>query len=202
MKSFHLFRRSMASMVCLAIAFLLVLPASAFPWSKNTQPPYVADFSKNGLIGTIISFETSDFVVKKENSATLNSITIQTLPDPGAGTLTMGGQPLTENTVVDYSALAGLRFQSAPNPTVTKTSFTFLPSFSSGQESKPTTVTISLLQKKNETPIARNMDLSTYKHVAITGYFDAGDTAGDTPTFRLPSAPARGASRNRNFELK
>ena len=193
MKSFHLFRRSIASAVCLSLALLLVIPASAFPWSKSSHPPYVADFSKSGLIGTIISFEAADFVIKKENSATLNSIRILTLPDPGSGTLTMGGQPLTENTVVDYSALAGLRFQSAPNPSVTKTSFTFLPSFSSGQDSKPTTVTISLLQKKNETPIARNMDLSTYKNIAITGYFDAVDTEGDPLSFQLMSSPARGA---------
>lgn len=193
MKSFHLLRRSMAAMLCLALSFPLVMPAYAFPWSKNSQPPYVADFSKSGLIGTIISFETADFVVKKENSATLNSITIQTLPDPGAGTLTMGGQPLTENTVVDYSALSGLRFQSSPTPTVTKTSFTFLPSFSSAQDSKPTTVTISLLQKENETPIARNMELSTYKNIAITGYFDAVDNEGDPLSFQLMSSPARGA---------
>lgn len=193
MKSFHLFRRSIPSVACLALAFLLVMPASAFPWSKNSQPPYVVDFSKSGLIGTIISFETEDFVVKKGNSASLNSIKIQTLPDPGAGTLTMGGQPVTENTVVDYSALAGLRFQSAPNPSVTKTSFTFLPSFSSGQDSKITTVTISLLQKENETPIARNMDLSTYKNIAITSYFDAVDNEGEPLSFQLMSSPARGA---------
>ena len=193
MKSFPSIRRGMAPLLCLALACILALPASAFPWSKEADPPYVADFSKNGLIGSIISFETADFVVKKENKATLNSIKIQTLPDPGAGTLTMGGQPLTEGTVVDYSALAGLRFQSAPNPSVTQTTFTFLPSFSSGQDSKSTTVTIYLLQEKNESPIARNMDLSTYKNIAITSYFDAVDNEGDTLTFQLTSSPARGA---------
>ena len=193
MKLFHPFRRSAAFAVCLSLSLLLAVPASAFPWGKSGQPVYVADFSKNGLIGTVISFESGDFVVKNDNHSTLSSITIQTLPDPGAGTLTMGGQPLTENTVVDYSALAGLRFQSAPTPAVTKTSFTFLPSFTSGQDSKPTTVTISLLEKKNATPIARNMDLSTYKNIAITGYFDAVDNEGEPLSFQLMSSPARGA---------
>ena len=37
------------------------------------------------------------------------------------------------------------------------------------------------------------MDLSTYKNVAITGYFDAVDSEGDTLTFQLMDTPARGA---------
>ena len=45
----------------------------------------------------------------------------------------------------------------------------------------------------NQPPIARNMELSTYKNVAITGYFDALDNDGDVLTFQLTSTPARGS---------
>lgn len=45
----------------------------------------------------------------------------------------------------------------------------------------------------NQAPIARNMELSTYKNVAVTGYFDAVDSDGDVLTFQLTSTPARGA---------
>lgn len=45
----------------------------------------------------------------------------------------------------------------------------------------------------NQPPIARNMELSTYKNVALTGYFDAVDNDGDVLTFQLTSTPARGA---------
>lgn len=45
----------------------------------------------------------------------------------------------------------------------------------------------------NQPPIARNMDLTTYKNVAITGYFDALDADGDVLTFQLVSTPARGS---------
>ena len=46
---------------------------------------------------------------------------------------------------------------------------------------------------ENQPPIARNMELSTYKNVAITGSFDALDNDGDILTFQLTSTPARGS---------
>lgn len=191
-RSFSLTRR-LTPLLALALVCTLVSPASAFFWNKKDDAPYVSDFSKNGLIGSIIAFEPEDFVIKTDNKATLNSITINTLPDPEAGTLVIGGQPLEVGSVVDSTALGGLRFQSSQNPSVTTTSFTFTPSFSSGQDSRATTVTLYLLTEENQAPIARNMDLSTYKNIAITGYFDAVDGEGDLLTFKLTSNPARGA---------
>ena len=188
------FRRYLAALLALSLLAALPLPAAAFFWNKKEKDgPRVADFSKNGLIGSIFIFDGEDFVVQTDNKATLNSITIDTLPDPGAGALTMGGQPLESGAVVDSTALSGLRFQCAQSPTVTTTTFTFTPSFSSGQDCPQTTVTLHLLAEENRTPIARNMDLSTYKNIAITGYFDAVDTEGDLLSFQLTSTPARGA---------
>ena len=189
-RSFH---RALAPLLALAMVCTLILPTSAFFWNKKDDAPYVADFSKNGLVGSIIPFEAEDFSVKTNNKATLNSISITSLPDPGAGTLVIGGQPLEVGSVVDSTALGGLRFQSSQNPTVTTTTFTFTPSFSSGQDSKTATVTIYLLTEENQAPIARNMDLSTYKNIAITSYFDAVDGEGDILSFQLTSTPARGA---------
>ena len=186
-------RRALAPLLAAAVACTLALPASAFFWNKKDDAPSVADFSKNGLIGSIITFDSSDFVVQTDDKASLNGITIDTLPDPGAGTLVIGGQPIESGARIDSTALAGLRFQSSTNPTVTTTQFTFTPTFSSGQDSPAATVTIYLLSEANETPIARNMDLSTYKNVAITSYFDAVDSEGDALTFQLTSTPARGA---------
>jgi len=45
----------------------------------------------------------------------------------------------------------------------------------------------------NNPPVARNMELTTYKNVAVTGYFDAVDGEGDALTFQLTSTPARGS---------
>ena len=115
------------------------------------------------------------------------------LPDPGAGTLCVGDPPPQPGSYVDATALAGLRFQTAKSPTVTTTTLVFTPSLSSAQEVPPATVTIFLLSEANNPPVARNMELTTYKNVAITGYFDAVDGEGDALTFQLTSTPARGA---------
>ncbi|MEA4934350.1 MAG: S-layer homology domain-containing protein, partial [Lawsonibacter sp.] len=130
MKRFVPFRRTLTPLLVLAMLCTLVLPASAFFWNRSGSAPYVADFSKNGLIGTIIAFDPKDFVVKTNNKAQLNSITIRSIPDPGAGTLVIGGRPVAVDSVIDSTALGGLRFQASQNPTITTTAFTFTPSFS------------------------------------------------------------------------
>lgn len=194
MKRLWLVRRSGALLLSLVLLSTLSLPVSAFFWNKKTSSPTIPDFSKNALVGDTVTFSDQDFSVQNGDGIKLTSITITVLPDPGAGTLTLGGQPLAADSVVEASALAGLRFQSLSQPSVTTTTFSFLPTFDDGaQAQQPTTVTLYLLTAANEAPIARNMDLSTYKNVAITGYFDAVDSEGDTLTFQLMDTPARGA---------
>ena len=171
MKQFPLFRRGLAAVLTLLLVCALPLSASAFFWDKKEEVPAVADFTKNGLVGDTIAFSPQDFAVESGADAVLSHITLVSLPDPGAGSLTMGGQALTVGTVIDATALSGLAFQSSPAPTVT----------------------LYLLTAANEAPIARNMDLSTYRNVAITGYFDAVDGEGDTLTFQLTDTPARGS---------
>ena len=188
------FRRMLAPVLALALVCTLSLPASAFFWNKKTDVPSVSDFSKNGMVGQVISFSAEDFPVSGGSGGTaLAAITLKTLPDIGAGMLTVGGQPLTEGALVDASALSGLQFQALPTPSVNETAFTFLPSFTTGETGEEVTVTLYLLTEANEAPIARNMDLSTYKNVAITGWFDAEDGEGDSLTLQLTSTPARGA---------
>ena len=186
-------RRAAAPLLMLALAFSLALPTSAFFWSKKTEDPYVADFSKNGLIGSTIAFTAGDFAVKPDGKTALSGITIDVLPDPGAGTLCMGDMPVAIGTYVDATALSGLRFQSAQRPTVTTTTLVFTPSFASVQEVPQATATLYLLTQQNNPPVARNMELTTYKNVAITGYFDAVDGEGDALIFQLTSTPARGS---------
>lgn len=194
MKRLWLVRRSGALLLSLVLLSTLSLPVSAFFWNKKASSPTIPDFSKNALVGDTVTFSDQDFSVQNGDGIKLTSITITALPDPGAGTLTLGGQPLAADSVVEASALAGLRFQSLSQPSVTSTTFSFLPTFDDGaQAQQPTTVTLYLLTAANEPPIARNMDLSTYKNVAITGYFDAVDSEGDTLTFQLMDTPARGA---------
>ena len=193
MKQRPLFRRGLAAAAAAALVCALPLSASAFFWDKKEEAPALSDFSKNGLVGETITFSQEDFA-PSQGEASLSYITLNSLPDPGAGALTLGGQALSAGAVVDATALSGLVFQSSASPTVTTTGFTFTPAFSpSAEEPEDVTVTLYLLTAANEAPIARNMDLTTYRNVAITGYFDAVDGEGDALTFQLTATPARGS---------
>ena len=194
MKQRSFFRRWLAGAAVLALAGALSLPAQAFFWDRKEEIPAVADFSKNCLAGEAIAFSPADFAVEAGGDAVLSHITLTALPDPGAGVLTLGGQPLAAGTVIDATALAGLVFQSSSAPTADTAQFTFTPSFSpSSGTPEDTTVTLYLLSAANEPPIARNMELTTYRDVALTGYFDAVDGEGDTLSFQLTATPARGS---------
>ena len=186
-------RRAALPVLALAMVLSLTLPASAFFWNSKKEASAPKDFSKNGMIGSVISFTPEEFGVSENSADPLVQITLDVLPDTGTGVLCMGSEPLEAGCAVDVSALNGLRFQSAQAPTLTTTFFAFTPTFASGQQGGQVTVTIYLLEEENQPPVARNMELSTYKNVAITGYFDAVDGEGDTLTFQLTSTPARGA---------
>ena len=186
-------RSALVPLLAAALILSLAAPASAFFWNRKEEKPSVADFSKNGLVGTVISFSQEDFVLENGGGSAVSAITIDTLPDSGAGTLLMGGQAIQAGSLVEQSALGGLRFQCSPNPSLTTATFTFTPILSTNQDCEAATVTLYLLTEENQPPIARNMELSTYKNVAVTGYFDAVDADGDLLTFQLTSTPARGS---------
>lgn len=182
------------------LAFTLILgtliglstPSYAFFWNKPDEPESISDFSRNVVVGGAIPFSPEDFSHSSDQE--LQSITIQTLPDASMGTLLMGQNPITTGTFVSYSALSGLSFQSASNTSEGITTFTFLPTFADGSSPyEPVTVTIYVLTQENTPPIAQNMQLQTYKNIAITGYFDVFDLEGDALTFQLVKTPARGS---------
>ena len=172
------FRRMLAPVLALALVCTLSLPASAFFWNKKTDVPSVSDFSKNGMVGQVISFSAEDFPVSGGSGGTaLAAITLKTLPDIGTGMLTVGGQPLTEGALVDASALSGLQFQALPTPSVNETAFTFLPSFTTGETGEEVTVTLYLLTEANEaedgssqfvyTPYENKTGKDSFTYVAV-----------------------------------
>lgn len=189
----HFRRKALALTMVLALTAATVLPASAFLFGSGEegQPNAVAAFSKNGTADQIISFSAADFVVEGEQA--LDSILITDLPDLEAGVLTLGGNELPLGSAVGVSALNGLRFHPLATPTVAATSFTFTPYFADGSAGEDVTVGLYLLTAENGAPVAENLELSTYKNVAITGRFAATDPEGDLLTFRLVDKPARGS---------
>lgn len=187
-------RRSLPVLLTLAMLMGSALPASAFLFGKKAAgEASVSAFSKNALVGSRLTFSEADFQVDPDSGATLEAIVISSLPDLSAGVLTLGDHVLSVGDEIAMGAVDGLRFCAATAPTLETTSFTFTPVFAQGVAGAEVTTEIHLLSAPNSAPIAENLDLSTYKNVAITGRFAATDPEGDLLTFQLVSKPARGA---------
>ncbi|SCI64408.1 S-layer homology domain [uncultured Flavonifractor sp.] len=192
MKHRAFLRRSLPLLSLTVLLLTFALPTYAlFGIGEEAEAPSVAAFSKNGPAGSAITFSAEDFVV--QSGGALDSIVISTLPDQAAGILTLGGQPLNAGDVVAMNAVSGLSFQPLTASAVTSASFTFTPVFSDGTSGSPVEVGLHLLSEANSAPIAENLELCTYKNVAITASFAATDPEGDLLTFQLVDKPARGA---------
>ena len=176
----------------LAAALLTAaLPASALFLDQEATQPAVLDVVKNGMATETIAFQSSDFVVEGEGA--LDAIVITDLPDAAAGMLTVGGQMVGEGDVIAMSAVEGLRFTPSVLTAATKASFRFQPLFAGGEPGVEAGVELHLLSQANGAPVAENLELSTYKNVAVTDRFSAVDPEGDLLTYRLVKKPARGA---------
>ena len=192
MKHRAFLRRSLPLLTLTVLLLTFALPTHAlFGFGEEAEAPSVAAFSKNGPAGSAITFSAGDFVV--QSGGGLDAIVISTLPDQAAGILTLGGQPLNAGDVVAMTAVSGLVFQPLTASAATSASFTFTPVFSDGTSGSPVEVGLHLLSEANSAPIAENLELCTYKNVAITARFSATDPEGDLLTFQLVDKPARGA---------
>lgn len=185
-------RKVTAIALSVVLLSILAVPTSAFFRQKKSEPSAVTDFTRNVLVGNTIQFSTEDFSVSGSNDS-LSSITITALPDRSCGVLSVGSQPLEQGAVIRATALDGLRFQAMNAPTGERTEFSFTPTFTSGVQGDKVTVALHLLREENQSPIAENMSLSTYKNVPVTGYFQAVDAEGDPLTFQITDTPARGS---------
>ncbi|MCI6256494.1 MAG: S-layer homology domain-containing protein [Clostridiales bacterium] len=190
-------RRLLALTALLALTLAGSLPASALLFgtqkAEAAGEATVAAFAKNGLPGETITFSQEDFRVESGGDVTLDSVVLSALPDPAAGILTLGDQPLNVGDSVARSALSGLRFRAAQSPAAPSSSFSFAPVFSNGVSGREVTVGLYLLSEANSAPVAENLELSTYKNTALTARFAATDPEGDLLTYQLVSKPARGA---------
>ena len=185
-------RKAAAVLLGTVLLCTLPLPASAFFWNKKSDTPLTTDVTRNVLIGGTLHFTADDFALSGAGDD-LSSITINTLPDRRCGVLSIGSEPLEQGSVIRSTALEGLRFQAMNAPTAERTTFTFTPTFSSGEQGNEVTVDLYLLREENQAPIAENMSLCTYKNVPVTGYFQAVDAEGDPLTFQITDTPARGS---------
>ena len=192
MKHSRLSRRAALLALMAALSLLMALPVSAQLTAGAPEAPSVATFAKNGTAAEVFTFSPSDFLVEA-GEAELDSIVLTSLPDAGAGVLTLNGADVAAGDAVAMDDVSGLRFYPNASPTVASTQFTFAPIFSDGSAGADVAVGLYLLTAENGAPIAENLEISTYKNVAVTGTLAAVDPEGDLLTFRLVDKPARGS---------
>ena len=190
---FHTTKRRIG-LIAAVVALTTFLPVSAAVSIGGTaEPSAIMTFSKSGCITNEISFSSDDFRVVGNTNTSLDSIVLASLPVREAGVLMLGDEHLVAGDVITYSALNGVRFCPLSSSRVSKTSFTFIPVFTSGESGQETEVHLYLLSEENAAPTAENIEFITYKNVAYTGRFSAIDPEGDLVTFQLVDKPARGS---------
>lgn len=184
-------RRLLLAALCVTLTCTMIAPAYAFWGKRETAVPTLSELTRSVVFGDTLTFRAEDFAASDGDK--LTQLTIAALPDPNSGILTMGDQAVEPGTVIHAQAVNGLRFQPVSATTATTASFTVIPTFSSGTQGTGVAVNIHLLSAPNQSPIAENLSLRTYKNVAITGRLQASDADGDPLTFQLTSSPARGS---------
>lgn len=183
--------RILTAAAAMALLFSAALPASAFFFNEETETAPVAyDLLKNAPVGQSLTFTETDFLA---NGGELDAIVLSTLPDSQTGTLTLGGQLLRVGDVISMEAVDGLVYtaKDAVNPSAAH--FEFLPVFADGTSGEAASADLFLLGEANSAPVARDMEFTTYKNVAVTERFNGVDPEGDLLTYHVVKKPARGA---------
>ena len=182
--------RILTAAVAAALLLAAAPSASAFFFDGGEEVPVAYDLAKNGLAGETLSFTTSDF---HTDGGELDAIVLSALPDSQAGTLTLGGQLLRVGDVISMNAVDGLRYTPKDQTAASTAQFKFLPVFSNGTSGAELSADLYLLAEENSAPVARDLELTTYKNVAVTERFDGVDPEGDLLTYHVVKKPARGA---------
>lgn len=183
--------RILTAAAAMALLFSAALPASAFFFNEETETAPVAyDLLKNAPVGQSLTFTETDFLA---DGGELDAIVLSTLPDSQTGTLTLGGQLLRVGDVISMEAVDGLVYTAKDAVYPSAAHFEFLPVFADGTSGEAASADLFLLGEANSAPVARDMEFTTYKNVAVTERFDGVDPEGDLLTYHVVKKPARGA---------
>ena len=151
----------------------------------------VAAFSKNDVPGAALIFKESDFTSCVRGGDKLTHIVIEKCPDEAAGVLKLAGKAVAEGQKIAAADLGTLAFTPVSEGEV-HSSFTFYPVFKkSGTLDEEVSVALNL-GEKNYSPVALDMELTTYTDLRVCGELKSVDADGDECTYRIVSSPSRG----------
>lgn len=174
--------------LCVLLLFTsITIPSHGFLWWGEKEPLEETQSAKEVIVGSTLLFVTEDFSRDKN----LKSITFEVLPRDEFGLLYYYDTPIQAQEVIVADRLEHITFQT--KSTLGTTEFRYFPTFLDGTRGASVTVTLMVLDRPNIAPTVRDMDLFTYKNIAITCYFDVNDPESDFLTFQIVDPPARGS---------
>ncbi|XZG71207.1 retention module-containing protein [Chitinibacteraceae bacterium HSL-7] len=147
-------------------------------------------------------FSSGDFGFSDADAGqTLQAVRIDSLP--GAGSLTLNGNPVSAGQVISAADLGNLVFTPAANGNGNNyASFTFSVQDSAGSfDTAPNTITfdvtpvndIPVIGDQNGNPLGNDVSVTTDEDTPVSGTLTATDADGDTLTFNKSGDPSHGS---------
>lgn len=182
----HISKIPVLALVLIIFSALTVSAVSVSPALDIIAKNY--GMTKVSLVCRDVYFEASDF----DSAAGLekvNSVSIESLPETGAGTLMLGNIALSQGQSISRKNLSNIRFVPRTS-NAGEASFTF--SADGGSKSAYTCM-IYMLESENLSPAATDSSVTTYSGIPVCGSMRAGDPEADALVYEIVSAPAHGS---------
>ena len=136
---------------------------------------------------TVYCFDQGDF----SQSEDLTGICITDLPDADAGTVMLGSRVLQRGDILTAQQISEMTFVPLDTRQDQQACVSYLPIYPDRVEPS-TTLTISILGKEDQPPVAENSTLETYKNLPNQGKLKVTDPEGKTMTYSVIRQPRRG----------
>ena len=136
---------------------------------------------------TTYCFSAEDFAGEEP----LAGICVTGLPDAETGTVMLGSRVIRPGDILTAKQLAQLTFSPLQTTTGQDAVVTYLPIYEN-RVAAEVSVTISVLGKTNQPPVAEDMLLETYKNLPNEGKLKVNDPEGKALVYSVIRQPKRG----------
>lgn len=151
-----------------------------------------------GLAGSVLAaqvdcdttycFTSQDFSTGEDP---LVGICITALPDPRTGTVMLGTRIVRSGDILTADQLSQMTFCPLRTEQDTQATVTYLPIYE-GRVDKSATTAIAIRGKEDQTPVATDSAVETYKNLPNEGTLKASDPEGQALVYTLVRSPKRG----------
>ena len=172
------------SFICFAAGYSALSPALSHIEKQISM-------KKCSVEGETVTFCAEDF--DKVLCSRVEFVKIEELPVSEVGTLMMGSLKLGKNQILDRDDLDKLVF--CPEPGISDDTAFVFSNATAGEPEISVSCNVYMLEAENKSPVAENMNLSTYEDVPVIKFLGTEDPEDDDMTFYVMSYPKHGTLR-------